>query len=93
MERRLHRGVRSSKRRTTLTLPSDSLSEAEQIARSRNVTLSTVIAEALTDGLQLRAAARRGEQVLRAYEKAFAGFSEEELMVLDGIVLEPLHAK
>jgi hypothetical protein len=93
MERRLHRGVRSSKRRTTLTLPSDSLGEAERIARSRNVTLSTVIAEALTDGLQLRAAAKRGEQVLRAYEQAFAGFSEEELMVLDGIALEPLPAK
>jgi len=93
MERGLHRGVRSSKRRTTLTLPADALSDAERIARSRNVTLSTVIAEALTDGLQLRAAAKRGEQVLRAYEQAFAGFSEEELMVLDGIVLEPLRAK
>ena len=90
MERRLHRGVRSPKRRTTLTLPADALSDAERIARSRNVTLSTVIAEALTDGLQLRAAAKRGEQVLRAYEKAFAGFSAEELMVLDGIALEPL---
>ena len=93
MRRRLHRGVRSSKRRTTLTLPSDSLGEAERIARSRNVTLSTVVAEALTDGLQLRAAAKRGEQVLRAYEQAFAGFSEEELMVLDGIALEPPPAR
>jgi len=63
MERRLHRGVRSPKRRTTLTLPADALSDAERIARSANVTLSTVIAEALTDGLQLRAAAKRGEQV------------------------------
>jgi hypothetical protein len=93
MRRQLHRGVGSPKRRTTLTLPADALSDAERIARSRNVTLSTVIAEALTDGLQLRAAAKRGEQVLRAYEQAFAGFSEEELMVLDGIVLDPLPAK
>jgi len=93
MRRQLHRGDRSPKRRTTLTLPADALSDAERIARSRNVTLSTIIAEALTDGLQLRAAAKRGEQVLRAYEQAFAGFSAEELMVLDGIALHPLPAR
>jgi len=93
MRRQLHHGVRSSKRGTPLTLPSDSLGEFERIASSRNVTLSTVIAEALTDGLQPGASAERGEQVLRAYEQAFAGFSEEELMVLDGIALEPLPAK
>jgi hypothetical protein len=76
-----------------LTPPADSLGEVERIARSRNVTLSTVIAEALTDGLQPGASAKRGEQVLRAYEQAFAGFSEEELMVLDGIALEPPPAR
>lgn len=93
MGRQPHRGARSAKRRTTLTLPADSLGESERIARSRNVTLSTVIAEALTAGLQLGAEGKRGEQILRAYEQAFAGFSEEELMVLDGIVLEPLPAR
>ena len=93
MSRQPHRGARRAKRRTTLTLPADSLGEAERIARSRNVTLSTVIAEALTAGLQLGVEGKRSEQVLRAYEQAFAGFSEEESMVLDGIALEPLPAR
>jgi len=34
------------KRRTTLTLPSDSLIEAQRIARTRNMNLSTVVWEA-----------------------------------------------
>ena len=93
MKRGLHRGVRSSTRETPPTLPSDSLGEFERLALSQNVTLSAVIAKALTDGLQRGASAERGEQVLRAYEQAFAGFSEEDLMVLDGIALEPLPAK
>jgi hypothetical protein len=31
----------------------------------------------------------RSEQVLNAYKKAFAGFSSEEMLLLDGIILEP----
>jgi post-segregation antitoxin (ccd killing protein) len=80
---------RSAKRRTTLTLPLDSLSRAQRIARSRNVNLSSVIAEALEEGLRVHAAAQRSEEVLKAYQQAFAGFSKEELMILDGIILEP----
>lgn len=80
---------RSAKRRTTLTLPVDSLSRAQRIARSRNVNLSSVIAEALEEGLRVHAAAQRSEEVLKAYQQAFAGFSKEELMILDGIILEP----
>jgi post-segregation antitoxin (ccd killing protein) len=84
---------RSAKRRTTLTLPLDSLSRAERIARSRNVNLSSVIAEALEEGLRVHAAAQRSEEVLKAYQQAFAGFSKEELMILDGIILEPASAR
>ena len=77
------------KRRTTLTLPSDSLMQAERIARARKVNLSTVIAEALSDGLRVHMAAQRSEEVLNAYRKAFTGFTEEEAAILDGIILEP----
>ncbi len=79
----------TAKRRTTLTLPADSLLQAERIARARRVNLSTVIAEALSDGLRTHAAAQRSEEVLNAYKKAFTGFSDEEMLVLDGILLEP----
>jgi len=77
------------KRRTTLTLPADALIQAEGIARSRKVPLSTVISEALSEGLQRQAAAERSEEVLKAYEKAFRGFSDEEMALLDGVILEP----
>jgi post-segregation antitoxin (ccd killing protein) len=72
-----------------LTLPADALTQAERIARARKVNLSTVISEALSDGLRLHAAAGRSEQVLAAYKTAFAGFSDEELAILDGIIPEP----
>jgi hypothetical protein len=38
---------------------------------------------------QSRSASERSEQVLDAYKKAFAGFSSEEMLALDGIILEP----
>jgi post-segregation antitoxin (ccd killing protein) len=80
---------RIKKRRTTLTLPSDSLLKAERIARAKNVNLSTVISEALAEGLRRHATAERSEEVMNAYRKAFSGFTDEEIAILDGIILEP----
>lgn len=73
-------------RRTTLTLPADSLLTAQRIARARSVNVSTVISEALADGLRVFTATERSEQILRAYGKAFTGFSEQEMLILDGIL-------
>jgi hypothetical protein len=78
-----------NKRRTTLTLPSDSLQEAERIAKERKVNLSTVIAEALAVGLREQTAGEQSADVLRNYQEAFAGFSEEEMAILDGVMMEP----
>jgi hypothetical protein len=83
------RSQSEAKRRTTLTLPSDYLSQAEEIARARRVNLSLVISEALSEGLRLQNAAQRSEQVLAAYKKAFSGFSDDEMAILDGVILEP----
>jgi hypothetical protein len=71
------------KRRTTLTLPADSLMRAEKIARSRQVNLSTVISEVVSAGLELEDARNR---------KAFTGFTADQLAILDGIILEPVSA-
>ncbi len=79
-----------SKRRTTLTLPTDSLTLAERIARARKVNLSTVVSEALSEGLRLSQASERGKQVLNSYRLPFAGFSDDEIAILDGIILEPV---
>lgn len=77
-----------AKRRTTLTLPSDSLQAAEKLARSRKVNLSTVIAEALDEGLRSKLSPSRAQQVLDAYRQAFSGFTDEEALILDGVILE-----
>jgi post-segregation antitoxin (ccd killing protein) len=78
-----------AKRRTTLTLPADSLTQAQRIARARKVNLSAVIAEALSEGLRVHAATERSEEVLNGYKKAFSGLSDEEVAILDGVILEP----
>jgi post-segregation antitoxin (ccd killing protein) len=84
-----HRAGGSKKRRTTLTLPVDSLTQAERIARARKVNLSTVISEAISEGLRLHAALERSEQVFSAYKNAFSGLTDDEMAILDGIILEP----
>jgi post-segregation antitoxin (ccd killing protein) len=89
MKRRSRKSTSSAKRRTTLTLPSDSLLQAERIARARKVNLSTVVSEALSEGLRVYTATERSEHVLSAYRKAFAGFSNEEILLLDGVLLQP----
>ena len=80
------------KRRTTLTLPADSLLQAQRIADSRRVNLSTVIAEVVAAGLQFENAKQRTEQILDNYRKAFSSFSADELAILDGVMLEPVGA-
>jgi len=81
------------KRRTTLSLPADSLSAAQRIARARKVNLSTVIGEALSEGLRLQTTAERRNEVLERYRKAFSGFSEDEVAILNGVILEPIARK
>jgi post-segregation antitoxin (ccd killing protein) len=89
MSRRAYVSPPLKKRRTTLTLPADSLNEAQRIARARKVNLSTVIAEALSEGLRVQTAAERSKEVLDSYKKAFSGFSDEEISILDGVIVEP----
>jgi hypothetical protein len=78
------------KKRTTLTLPAESLAQARKIANPRNVNLSTVVSELMSAGLQLETARHRRAQILDNYRRAFADFSEEELAILDGIIPEPV---
>ena len=89
MIRRSHSAPKLAKRRTTLTLPAESLLEAQRIARARKLNLSAVVAEALAEGLRLQTTAERAEEVLNSYKKAFSGFSDDELAILDGVMLEP----
>lgn len=80
----------SATRRTTLTLPESSLREAERIARSRNVNLSTVVAEALGSALEEQRKRQRVDDIMESYRQAFQGLDERELMILDGIIPEKM---
>ena len=84
--------MRSKSRRTTLTLPAQCLEIAERIARERHLNLSSVVGEALQRGLWEEEQGKRSAAILHAYSKAFAGFSADELLLLDGIVTEALPA-
>ena len=77
-----------SSRRTTLTLPAECLDLADRIARKRHLNLSAVVSEALHRGLREEEQLQRSEMILESYKKAFTGFSAEELLLLDGIILE-----
>lgn len=81
----------TAKRRTTLTLPAHSLAEAKRIARARHVNLSAVITEALSAGLRQHAESERSEQILSQYKRAFGMFSDDEMLLLDGVIMEPVN--
>jgi hypothetical protein len=61
--------------------------QAKRTARTKKMKLSTVISEPLSDGLLKYSAAERSDDVLRAYKKAFGAFSDDEMLVLDGVLL------
>lgn len=75
--------------RTTISLPAASLAAAKRAAKSRNVNLSTVVSEALDESMKQRQARERAEAAWARYQKIYSGFSEEEMMILDGITPEP----
>ncbi len=76
-------------RRTTLTLPEDLVRKAEQLARQRHQTLSASIAELMEQSLRsYRFKQDNNHSSLDSLRKAFAPFTEEEMLLLDGIIME-----
>lgn len=49
--------------------------------------LSAVVGEALQRGLREAQQVYRSESIVNSYREAFSGFSAEELLLLDGVVL------
>lgn len=86
------KGVRARQhesRRTTVTLPTPLLRRAERVALSNHQTLSSAIAGLIEDGLRNRQSQMEsGTQVLEAWKRAFANLTEDERMLVDGIILE-----
>src|SRR5579864_4091176 len=77
-------------RRTTLTLPQTLIEQAERLARMRHQTLSAAVAGLMEQSLRsYRLEQNGGPNVLESLQKAFAPFTDEEMLLLDGIVMEP----
>jgi macrodomain Ter protein organizer (MatP/YcbG family) len=76
-------------RRTTLTLPEDLVRKAEHLAKQRRQTLSASIAELMEQSLRsYRFKQANDHSTLKSLQKAFAPFTEEEMLLLDGIIME-----
>jgi hypothetical protein len=76
-------------RRTTLTLPEELVRRAEQVARQRRQTLSASIAELMEQGLRsYRFKQDNHHDSLDPLQKACAPFTDEEMLLLDGIIME-----
>lgn len=91
VKRRLPRRAlhRAPSRRTTLTFPAGLLDRAERIAAERRQSLSAVVSGLVENALETRdSLAERNADVLEKWKKAFAGLTEEEMMLVDGIILE-----
>jgi hypothetical protein len=83
--------ARPRTRRTTLTLPQHLVEQAERLARQRRQTLSAAVAGLMEQSLRsYRLEQNGGPNVLESLQKAFAPFSDEEMLLLDGIVMEPV---
>ena len=90
----MHVTASKNKRRTTLTIPVETLAAVERIARIRKVNLSVIVSEVLDEGLRAKeAAALEGERRVQAWEKyrqSLSRLTGEEMLLLDGIITEPV---
>ncbi len=84
--------VKPATKRTTLSLPSEFLERAEELASAQHSTVSSVIAEALKYGLPQIPSPENVDEWLASYRTAFEipGVSEEDLLLLDGVILSPI---
>ena len=84
-------GGRSSRprtRRTTVTLPEDLLRQVERLALQRHQTVSAAIATLIEAPLRQLEARDRNGNVWDLLHKSIEGLTEEEQMLIDGIVME-----
>jgi CopG-like RHH_1 or ribbon-helix-helix domain, RHH_5 len=81
--------IQSRTRRTTWTLPRDVLRDVERFASDRHQTVSSAAAYLLQQALRQQPGGETpGTDVLEMLRKSFAGLTEAERMLVDGIILE-----
>jgi len=88
----MHVTAKNKKRRTTLSIPVETLAAAERIARLRKVNLSVIVSEVLEEGLRAKeAAALEGQRRVQAWEahrQSFARLTKEDQQALSGIFMD-----
>ena len=81
------RPSRPKMRRTTVTLPEDLLSQVERLAVQRHQTVSAAIATLIEEPVRQFEARARNGNVWDLLHKSIKGLTEEEQMIIDGIIL------
>jgi hypothetical protein len=81
------RSSRPRTRRTTLTLPEDLLKKVERLAVQRHQTVSAAIATLIETPLRQLEMQDRNGHVWDHLQKSMEGLTEEEQMLIDGIIL------
>src|SRR6266513_5328792 len=81
------RSSRPRTRRTTLTLPEDLLIQVERLAMRRHQTVSAAIATLIEAPLRQLAVQDRSGNGWDHLVKSMEGLTEEEQMLIDGIIL------
>jgi CopG antitoxin of type II toxin-antitoxin system len=85
----LRQSASARTRRTTLTLPVNVLKELERFAGERHQTVSSAAASLLQQALRVQPNAQaNGRNFLERLQASFAGLTEREQMLVDGIILE-----
>ena len=74
---------------TALTLPAESVAQANGSTQARRVSPSGAVSASIADGLRQQSEAAHNAQVVSRYRRAFGKFSEEEMLVLDGVISRP----
>jgi hypothetical protein len=81
--------VRPRTRRTTLTLPAELVNKAERLAKQQRQTLSAAIAGLMEQSLRGYSLQPAGNSnALESLRKAFAPFTDEEMLLLDGVSMD-----
>jgi len=79
----------SRTRRTTLTLPEELLNKVERFAETRHQTVSAAITYLVESALWNEPASPRNSRgILEMWRKSFLPLTEEERLLVDGIILD-----
>ena len=88
----MHDSAKNKKRRTTLSIPIETLAAAQRVADIRKVDLSVIVSEVLEEGLRAKeAAALEGQRRVQAWEahrQSFAWLTKEQQQALSGVFMD-----